>query len=85
MVLDDIVMRKTGERMEEIAYVWDPVAGKAGLGYDLVVLYYTDGEKSYPLNFAYKLKENDKISLVVQLAGGLGGLGVEARRVVFDA
>ena len=85
IVLDDVVIRKTGERMEDVAYVWDPVAGKAVLGYDLVVLYYTDGEKSYPLNFAYKLKENDRISLAIQLAGGLGGLGVEARRVVFDA
>lgn len=85
IVLDDVVIRKTGERMEDVAYVWDPVAGKAVLGYDLVVLYYTDAEKSYPLNFAYKLKENDRISLAIQLAGGLGGLGVKARRVVFDA
>jgi len=84
-VLDDVVIRKSGERMEEIAYVWDPVAGKAVLGYDLVVLYYTDGEKSYPLNFAYKLKENDRISLAIQLAEGLGELGVDARHVVFDA
>ena len=85
IVLDDVVIRKSGERMEEIAYVWDPVDGKAVLGYDLVVLYYTDGEKSYPLNFAYKLKENDRISLAVQLAEGLGELGVDARHVVFDA
>ena len=85
IVLDDVVIRKTGERMEKIAYVWDPVEGKAVLGYNLVVLYYTDGEKSYPLSFAYKLKENDRISLAIQLTGGLGELGVEARRVVFDA
>jgi hypothetical protein len=85
IVLDDVVIRKSGERMEKITYVWDPVEGKAVLGYDLVVLYYTDGEKSYPLSFAYKLKENDRISLAVQLAEGLGGLGVEARHVVFDA
>ena len=85
IVLDDVVIRKTGERMEKIAYVWDPVAGKAVLGYDLVVLYYTDGEKSYPLNFAYKLEENDRISLAIQLAKRIIGLGVEARRVVFDA
>ncbi len=85
IVLDDVVIRKTGERMEDVAYVWDPVAGKAVLGYDLVVLYYTDGEKSYPLNFAYKLKENDRISLAIQLAKRISGLGVEARRVVFDA
>jgi len=85
IVLDDVVIRKSGERMEEIAYVWDPVEGKAVLGYDLVVLYYTDAEKSYPLSFAYKLKENDRISLAIQLAEGLGRLGVEARRVVFDA
>ena len=85
IVLDDVVMRKSGEKMEKIAYVWDPVEGKAVLGYDLVVLYYTDAEKSYPLNFAYKLKENDRISLAMQLAEGLGELGVEAKRVVFDA
>jgi len=48
IVLDAVVMRKHGERMEEIAYVWDPVEGKPVLGYDLVVLYYTDPEKSYP-------------------------------------
>ena len=59
-VLDDVVIRKSGEKMEKIAYVWDPVEGKAVLGYDLVVLYYTDAEKSYPLNYAYKLKENDR-------------------------
>ena len=85
IVLDDVVIRKTGERMEDVAYVWDPVAGKAVLGYDLVVLYYTDAEKSYPLNFAYKLKENHRISLAIQLAKRISGLGVEARRVVFDA
>jgi hypothetical protein len=85
IVLDDVVMSKSGERMENIAYVWDPVERKAVLGYDLVVLYYTDAEKSYPLSFAYKLKENDRISLAVQLAESIGRLGVEARRVVFDA
>jgi len=85
IVLDDVVMRKHGERMEEIAYVWDPDAGKPVLGYDLVVLYYTDPEKSYPLNFAYKLKGNDRISLAIQLAGGLSELGVEAKLIVFDA
>jgi len=85
IALDDVVMRKTGERMEDIAYVWDPVEGKPVLGYDLVVLYYTDPEKSYPLSFAYKLKENDRITLAIQLAGGLGELGVEAKLMVFDA
>jgi len=85
VVLDDVVMKKSGKRMEDVAYVWDPVEEKPVLGYDLVVLYYTDGEKGYPLSFAYKLKENDRISLAVQLAGGLGELGVEAKRVVFDA
>lgn len=85
IVLDDVVIKKSGERMEEIAYVWDPVDRKTVLGYDLVALYYTDAEKSYPLSFAYKLKENDRISLAVQLAEGLGELGVEAKLMVFDA
>jgi hypothetical protein len=84
IVLDDIKLKKSGKRMEEIAYVWDPVEEKTVLGYDLVVLYYTDAEKSYPLNFAYKLKENDRISLAMQLAEDLDELGVEAKRVVFD-
>lgn len=85
IVLDDVVKRKSGEKMEEIAYFRDPVAGKAVLGYDLVVLYYADGEKSYPLSFAYKLKEIDRISLAVQLAEGLSEHGIEAKRVDFDA
>jgi hypothetical protein len=85
VVLDDVVIRKHGEKMEEIAYVWDPVEEKPVLGYDLVVLYYTDAEKSYPINFAYKLKENDRISLAIKMAEELGELGVEAKLIVFDA
>ena len=53
--------------MENITYVWDPVAKKTVLGYNPFVLLYTDGAKSYPLNFAFKTKENDKITLATQL------------------
>jgi hypothetical protein len=85
MVLDDVVIRKFGEKMEGIAYVWDPIAKKAVLGYNVVVLYYTDGEKSYPLNSAVKLKANDKITLATRLIGRLSDLKVRAKHVVFDS
>ena len=85
MVLDDVVIRKFGSKMEGIAYVWDPIAKKAVLGYNLVVLYYTDGERRYPLNFALKLKTNDRISLATRLMGRLRELRIKARHVVFDA
>ena len=84
VVLDDVVIRKHGEKMEEIAYVWDPVEDKAVLGYNLVVLYYTDAEKEYPINFAYKTKENDKISLAIKLTEELVDMGVEAKLLAFD-
>jgi len=84
IVLDDVMIQKFGKKMEKIAYVWDPVAKKAVLGYNLVVLYYTDRKKSYPLNFAFKLKENDRISLAIQLTKRLSGLKVNAKHVVFD-
>lgn len=38
VVLDDVVIQKFGKKMERIAYVWNPVAGKAVLGYNMVVL-----------------------------------------------
>lgn len=38
IVLDDVVIRKLGEKMEKIAYVWDPVAKKAVPRYNPVVL-----------------------------------------------
>ena len=85
IVLDDVVIRKFGEKMEKIAYVWDPIAQKTVLGYNLVVLYYTDGKKSYPLNFAFKLKENDMISLAAHLIERLRELKIKAKHVVFDA
>jgi hypothetical protein len=84
VVLDDVVIRKHGEKMEEIAYVWDPVEDKAVLGYNLVVLYYTDAEKEYPISFAYKTKENDKISLAIKLTEELVDMGVEAKLLAFD-
>lgn len=85
ILLDDVVMEKFGEKMENISYVWDPVAKKTVLGYNLVVLYYTDGEKSYPLNFAFKLKENDRISLATHLIERLREIKIKAEHVVFDA
>jgi len=85
IVLDDVVIPKFGKTMEGIAYVWDPVAKKAILGYNLVVLYYTDGGKSYPLNFAVKTKENDKITLATRLIERLRDLKVRAQHVVFDS
>jgi len=85
IVLDDVVIQKFGKKMEGIAYVWDPIAKKAVLGYNLVVLYYTDGKKRYPLNFAFKLKENDRISLATRLMGRLRELRLKAKHVVFDS
>ena len=84
-MLDDVVIQKFGKRMENIAYVWDPIAKKAVLGYNRVVLYYTDGERRYPLNFSLKLKTNDRISLATRLMGRLRELKVKAKHVVFDA
>lgn len=84
-MLDDVVIQKFGKKMENMAYVWDPVAKKAVLGYNLVVLYYTDGKRSYPLNFAFKLKENDRISLAIQLAKKLSRLRINVKHVVFDS
>jgi len=84
IVLDDVVIQKFGKRMENIAYVWSPVAKKTVLGYNPVVLLYTDEEKSYPLNFAFKTKENDKITLATQLIERLKELKVRAKCVVFD-
>jgi len=85
IVLDDVVIQKFGKTMEGIAYVWDPIAKKAVLGYNLLVLYYTDGGKSYPLNSAVKTKENDKITLAIRLIERLRALKVRAKHVVFDA
>jgi hypothetical protein len=65
--------------MEDIAYVWDLVEGKPFLGYNLVALIYADPEKEYPLNFAYKTKENDRISLAIELTEELVDLGLEVR------
>ena len=84
IVLDDVAIRKFGEKMENIAYIWDPIAKKTVLGYNPVVLLYTDGQKSYPLNFAFKTKENDKITLATRLIERLKELKVQAKCVVFD-
>jgi hypothetical protein len=85
VIVDDVVIKKHGEHMEEIAYVRDPVEGKPIMGYNLVALIYTDAEKEYPINFAYKLKKNDRISLAIKLTEELVDLGVEARLMTFDA
>ena len=36
--LDDVAIGKFGEKVEKIAYVWDPVAKKAVPGWNPVVL-----------------------------------------------
>lgn len=48
VLLDDVVIRKTGKSMENIDYVYDPIEGKTVLGYNMVVLLYTDAEKATP-------------------------------------
>jgi hypothetical protein len=85
VILDDVVIKKSGKRMEKIAYVYDPVEEKAVLGYDMVALYYRDEERSYPISFAYKLKENDRITLAIDLIEELDDLGVDTRTIAFDS
>ena len=85
VILDDVVIKKSGKRMEKIAYVYDPVEKKAVLGYDMVALYYSDEERSYPISFAYKLKENDRITLAIELVEELDDLGVKTRLITFDS
>lgn len=85
IVLDDVVIQKSGEMMENIAYVWDPIDKKAVLGYNAVVLLYTDKEKRHPLNFAFKLEENDKISLAIHLVERLRELKIKTKHMVFDS
>lgn len=38
IVPDDVVIRKLGEKVEKLAYVWDPVAEKAVPSYNPAIL-----------------------------------------------
>lgn len=81
--LDDVVIEKSGKHMEGIAWVYDATKKKAVLGYILVNLIYWDGKKEYPLNFDFKLKRNDRISIAIRLVEEIAGI-VETRNIAFD-
>ncbi len=71
--------------MDGVEWVYDHVVGKSVLGYDLLVLHYTDDVKSYPVSFAFKLKTNNRIQVVIELATKAVQLGIGTKHVTFDA
>lgn len=84
IVLDDVIIKKSGKHMEGIAYVYDPVEKRYVLGYNLVILYYTDKRKGYPLNFEFKLKNGvTRIEIALKLIEEVSKL-IETRLITFD-
>jgi hypothetical protein len=85
IILDDVVLRKSGKHMEGIAYVFDPVEKKSVLGYNLVVLYYSDEAKSYPLSFELKLKDKKtRVEIAIELVKEVAKM-LETRLITFDS
>jgi hypothetical protein len=71
--------------MEGIAYVFDPVEKKSVLGYNLVVLYYSDEAKSYPLSFELKLKDKKtRVEIAIELVKEVADM-LETRLITFDS
>ncbi len=61
LIVDDSPLVKTGKKMENIEVIFDHVEKRYVLGYVLVAISYADADKSYCVNFQFRLStEEDK-------------------------
>ena len=94
LVLDDVLISKTGRCMSGVGFIFSKSEGRSVLGHNFVSTHYSDERKQYPVDLRMYIKEElaeptgvefrTKIELAIYLVNSAVDNGVSASIVVFD-
>lgn len=94
LVLDDVIVSKTGRCMSGVGFVFSKSEGRSVLGHNFVSTHYSDERGQYPVDLRMYIKEGlaepmgvefkTKIELAIDLINSAVDNGISASIVVFD-